>query len=251
MKLRIKCFTLFAALILSGPLYAGATDKIRVYAASSMTNALDALVKQYKQSHDVTIVPIYGGSSSLARQIEQGAPADIYISANSLWVERLVASGIAKSQDVSLFARNQLVVIAPIDRAVELDGTNVLSWQTALNGQRLAIGQPNAVPAGIYAKQALEELGIWSTVSQSLAPTNNVRTALTLVERGETPLGIVYQTDAQASDKTKVIYRFAANTHQEIRYPMVTLSHNDVVNAFSNYLKTEDAQQTLRRFGFE
>lgn len=254
MMFQIKIAALLGALVIGLPAFASsnvAPEKVRVYAASSMTNALNALIGDYQEDHDVRIVPIYGGSSSLARQIEQGAPADIYISANSLWVERLVKTGVAKSQAVTDFARNQLVVIAPIASDVALDPLQADSWQRALNGQRLAIGQPNAVPAGIYAKQALESLGAWTVVSRSLAPTNNVRTALTLVERGETPLGIVYKTDAQVSEKVKVLYQFDSATHQPIRYPVVTLSQGSAAKQFSNYLQSDTAQKTLRQYGFE
>ncbi|WP_418114506.1 molybdate ABC transporter substrate-binding protein [Vibrio scophthalmi] len=254
MKLQIKIIALLGLLVMSSPLFAAskiAPEKLRIYAASSMTNALNSLISDYREAHDVSIVPIYGGSSSLARQIEQGAPADIFISANTLWVDRLIQTGVVTPADVADFASNQLVVIAPSDSDVMLNPLQNESWQTALNGERLAIGQPNAVPAGIYAQQALENIGVWSSVKRSLAPTNNVRMALTLVERGETPLGIVYQTDAQVSDKVKVIYRFEPSTHQSIRYPMVTLSDTPAVNNFSNYLQTDAAHKILRQYGFE
>ena len=251
MKCRTKLVLLFTSLSLSfsSPLFAA--EKIRVYAASSLTNALNSLIADYSKQHDASIVAIYAGSSSLARQIEQGAPADIYISANTLWVDYLIKQGVVGKQNVNNFAHNQLVVIAPKTSHVSLNAHDAASWLNALNDQRLAIGQTNAVPAGIYAKQALEYLGVWEAVHTSLAPTNNVRTTLALVERGEAPLGIVYLSDAQVSDKVKIIYRFAPTSHQAIDYPIVTLSQTKSVKQFSAYLQSEVAKNTVRQYGFE
>ncbi len=225
-------------------------NSIRVYAASSLTNVLNELISDYQSKHKIKIVPIYGGSSSLARQIEQGAPADLFISANERWVEHLAQKGIANPQFIHDFTHNQLVVVSASSRAVQLDVDQVTSWMEALNGGRLAVGQPNAVPAGIYAQQSLESLGVWSSLSQHLAPTNNVRIALTLVEREEAPLGIVYQSDALISNKVRVVHTFADKTHDPIRYPLVELTQSSDVAAFAEYLVSDQAKRVLTRFGF-
>lgn len=224
---------------------------IRIYAASSLTNVLNQLVNEYESVHSVDIVPIYGGSSSLARQIERGAPADLFISANEKWVKHLEKQGVAKAQNIYDFTHNQLVVIAPKKNKVALDVTQPNSWLSAIGDSRLAIGQPNAVPAGIYAKQSLETLNVWQPLIKHLAPTNNVRVALTLVERAEAPLGVVYKSDAVVSDKVQVVHTFAASSHDPIRYPMVRFTDSAEVAQFSQFLMSEPAKQALTRFGFE
>ena len=250
MRNKLSSFLLlFSALLSSSPLFAAET--VRVYAASSLTNALTALIEAYQSKGKTSVVPIFGGSSALARQIELGAPADIYLSANRLWVDYLVDKGLFTQANVQDFAHNSLVVIAPSSSSVHLVVEDPNSWLSALNGQRLAIAQPNAVPAGIYAKQSLQSLDIWPSVQGQLAPTNNVRTAMTLVERGEAPLGIVYYSDALVSDQVQVVSQFGPETHQAIAYPLVTMSQNEATLAFSAFLQTQEAKQILKEFGFK
>lgn len=225
-------------------------DTVRIYAASSLTNVLNALITKYQTTHSANIVPIYAGSSSLARQIEQGAPADLFISANELWVKHLEDRGVVNSDDVHYFTANHLVVIAPDSSTVSLEATNTASWLKILGSSRLALGQPNAVPAGIYAKQSLEALNLWSSLRSHLAPTNNVRNVLTLVERGEAPLGIVYLSDAKISNKVKIVHTFADSTHEPIRYPLVQITQSAGVLSFMQYLLSDEAKVTLQEFGF-
>ncbi|MBA5763988.1 molybdate ABC transporter substrate-binding protein [Vibrio sp. 404] len=229
---------------------ASSQQTIRVYAASSLTNALNELITQYENTHDVDIVAIYGGSSSLARQVEQGAPADLFISANELWVKHLERQGVAKQEDIHIFSQNRLVVIAPKGTVGELDITQQSSWLNMLKDSRLAIGQPNAVPAGIYAKQSLESLGVWAGLSKHLAPTSNVRISLTLVERGEAALGIVYQSDVMVSEKVRVMHTFDEASHDPIRYPLVQLTASQSVTQFMQFLLSESASKTLVEYGF-
>ncbi|OLQ84870.1 molybdate ABC transporter substrate-binding protein [Vibrio ponticus] len=237
--------------LFSTTVHADDNATIRVYAASSLTNVLNQLISDYENTHSVDIVPIYGGSSSLARQIERGAPADMFISANEQWVTHLEKQGVANKQNIYDFTHNQLVVIAPQQSEIALNITEPKSWLSAIGDSRLAIGQPNAVPAGIYAKQSLQSLNLWQSLSKHLAPTKNVRVALTLVERAEAPLGIVYKSDAVVSSKVQVIHTFAASSHDPIRYPMVTITDSADVAQFTQYLMSEPAKQALSRFGFD
>lgn len=223
---------------------------IRIYAASSLTNVLNQLISNYENEHKIDIVAIYGGSSSLARQIERGAPADLFISANELWVNHLEKQGIVGAENISTFTHNQLVVVAPVSSEAQLKADQTDSWLETLGDSRLAIGQPNAVPAGIYAKQALQSMGLWRDLSSHLAPTNNVRVALTLVERAEAPLGIVYNSDAVVSDKVKIVHTFAATTHEPIRYPLVRLNDSTAAEQFVHYLSSDAARQALIKYGF-
>ncbi len=225
-------------------------EKLRVYAASSMTNVVNDIVQKFEESNEVEVITVYGGSASLARQLAQGAPADIYISANQKWMDYLIQQQVVASDDVTNVASNELVVVAPKHQDSELIIHNAASWTSNLDGLRLAIGQTNAVPAGIYAKESLQSLGVWSEVKNHLAPANNVRVALTLVERKETPLGIVYKTDAMLSEKTEIVATLPSNTHSAIIYPMAVFNNQPVTLKFAEYMLSDQTQQLLSRFGF-
>lgn len=225
-----------------------AQERLRIYAASSMTNAVNELVDVYESKSQVKITTVYGGTSSLARQVEQGAPVDIFIAANTKWMNYLVDKNLISSDNVTNIATNELVVIAA--EPVELDVTSASSWTLALNGQRMAIGQTNAVPAGIYAKQSLESLNVWSQLKRQLAPTKNVRIALTLVERKETPLGIVYKTDALSSSNVQVVARLPETSHDAIIYPMAMMNSEATTVDFTHFVHSKAGQEILKKYGF-
>lgn len=241
-------FSLFFALWLSLAFHAQAQDKLTVYAAASMTNVVSKLVNEFEQQRDVSVTTVFGGSSSLARQIAYGAPADVFISANHQWVQYLIDNGSVEPHQVKQIAANQLVVIAK--KQIALAVGDVQSWQQALNGQRLAVGQTDTVPAGIYAKQALTWLGVWKSVEMSLAPSKSVRATLALVERGETPLGIVYKTDAMQSETVTVVATLSERSHEPIQYPAAVVSDNVTANEFLDYLQTRDSRALFTQYGF-
>ncbi|NOI29776.1 molybdate ABC transporter substrate-binding protein [Vibrio coralliilyticus] len=241
-----RLFYTFLTFIFSATVHAS----VNVYAASSMTNVIKTLAEKYQAETGVKVTPVFAGSSSLARQILSGAPVDLYISANTKWSDYLVQQGIINGDAVTNIAHNQLVVISPIGHPEPLELEKPEQWSKRLSGQRLAIGQTNAVPAGMYAKEALESLGLWSGLKGQLAPVNNVRVALTLVERGETPLGIVYKTDALVSDKVKVIGTFPASSHTAITYPMAKLNDKQTTKDFAAYLQSTQAQAVFKQNGF-
>ncbi len=224
---------------------------LNVYAASSMTNAVGELAEQFEAQYpDTHIVPVYASSSSLARQIENGAPADIYISANEKWVKYLEDKTIIEPNHVGLLATNKLVLISPKGEEKAFDFEDANAWVSALEGTRLAIGNTQAVPAGIYGKETLEALNVWAEVQKHTAPTNNVRIALALVERGESKLGIVYKTDAMQSKNVGVVTEFDDQLHTPIRYPMATLNDKHASNAFKEFLNTPKAREVLASYGF-
>lgn len=227
-----------------------AKERFTLYAASSLTNVINELVEHYEESHDVDIVPVYAGSSALARQIEHGAPADVYISANQKWAEYLIKKMDISQANVANLVSNSLVMIASNELKIDIKKDNYTEWLTLLGDNRLAIGQPDSVPAGIYAKQALQNIGMWDALSNKLAPTNNVRSTLTLVERNETPLGIVYKTDANVSDKVQILYEFQDGSHDPITYPMLTLKPTKMTTEFANYLLSEEAKDIFIQYGF-
>lgn len=244
--LRASLFASLSLLCVS----ASASETLRVYAASSMTNAVTSLVEEFKQQYQLDIMTVFGATSSLARQIEHGAPADIYIAANTKWVDHLVRRQVVKSDAVTNIASNQLVV-ASKQQGLKLDLYQVQDWLTILSdGQRLAIAEPNAVPAGIYARQSLQSLGVWNSVNSKLAPTNNVRVALTLIEREEVPIGIVYQTDVQQSKELKVVAELPDQSHQPIVYPMIRLTDRSASVLFADFVTGVQGQAILAQYGF-
>ncbi|AUU90004.1 MULTISPECIES: molybdate ABC transporter substrate-binding protein [Phytobacter] len=228
-------------------------EKITVFAAASLTNAMQDIAAAYKKEKNVEVVSSFASSSTLARQIEAGAPADLFISADQKWMDYAVdKKSIDTGTRVTLLG-NSLVVVAPKSSAqddITVDAAT--DWATLLKGGRLAVGDPEHVPAGIYAKEALQKLGAWDKLSPSLAPAEDVRGALALVERSEAPLGIVYGSDAVASKGVKVVGTFPENSHQKVEYPMaITEGHkNATVSAFYDYLKTPEASAVFKRYGF-
>lgn len=249
-RLSLLCIT---AVLAFASLPLQANPRISVYAAASLTDAMGAVIQAYEASHPVDLVPVYASSSTLARQIDNGAPADIYLSANEQWMDWLAQRGIALSQRADLL-QNRLALIAPGTSPIEPfaigDTTPIATYLQP--GERLSVGDPDHVPAGIYARQALEHLGEWDALQDRLARGDNVRAALALVERGETPLGIVYQTDAQASQVVRLIGLFPEDSHPAITYPVALIgaSPSDAARAFRDWLMQPAARDIFTRCGF-
>ena len=206
---------------------------------------------------DVDLKASFAGSSALARQIESGAPADLYLSANTAWMDRLEASGLIDAGSRRDLVRNRLVVIAPTGTtpsglpdplSAEADLPGVLA------GRRLAIAEPDSVPAGIYAKQALSFLGLWPVLTGSLAPAADVRAALALVEHGEAPLGIVYATDARAAAGVAVVSTIPVEAHRPITYPIALTTggaQRPQARALLELFLSLDGQTAFAERGFE
>ncbi|WP_112478052.1 molybdate ABC transporter substrate-binding protein [Vibrio variabilis] len=225
---------------------------LTVFAASSMTNAVNELSQTFEREYGIEVRAVYAGSSSLARQIQREAPADVFISANVRWVDYLVSQKVISASDIQHIAQNKLVLITSKSNSEEtsFDISKQSDWQQYLTDERLAIGQVNAVPAGIYAKQALESLGLWPTVQSQLAPVNNVRQVLALVDRKEAPLGIVYSSDLMVSDGVTKLADFPDSSHDAIDYPLVTLNHDKQTKQFAEFVASEQGQTILRQHGF-
>lgn len=241
-----------AALLAAFSSSAMAAD-VTVFAAASLTNALQDVSAQYKKEKQVDVVASYASSSTLARQIEQGAPADLFISADQQWMDYAIDKQQMLANTRFTLLGNELVLIAPKDSKitkVEIDKKT--NWKKLLEGGRLAVGDPDHVPAGIYARESLENLGAWSTLAPEMARANNVRSAMALVERAEAPLGIVYGSDAVASDKVKVVGIFPEASHKPVEYPMAIVKghENPTVTAFYDYLKSPAAAVIFEKYGF-
>ncbi|WP_299689971.1 molybdate ABC transporter substrate-binding protein [uncultured Vibrio sp.] len=248
-KLTILLIIALSTALTSSHLFAA--EKLRVYAASSMTNAVNLLVDEFEKQHSVDVIPVYASTSSLVRQIERGASADIFISANEKWMAHLVDQKVVSSDNVTNLCENELVLISPKETSISLELSQGEQWAKLLTNERLAVGNTMSVPAGIYAKEALQALGVWDNVKNRLAPSNNVRVALALVERSEAKLGIVYKTDALLSKEVNVVSIFPSELHTPIRYPVAKMSDKSVANDFYRFLDSENAKDILNSFGFE
>jgi len=223
-----------------------------ILAAASLKNALDeASAAWTKQTGKKTSIA-YAASSALAKQIEAGIPADLFISADVPWVDYVAERKLIKPASRSDFLGNEIVLIAAKDSKIDLKIDKGFALRAALGDGRLAMANVDAVPAGKYGKAALEALGVWSSVADRVAQAENVRMALTFVSRGEVPLGIVYRTDAAADPNVKIIGAFPANSHPPIIYPMALLSTstNPDAEAFVAYLTSAAAKPSFEKQGF-
>jgi molybdate transport system substrate-binding protein len=223
-----------------------------VFGAASLKNALDDADAQYQRDTGRKIVVSYGASSALAKQIEGGAPADIFISADLDWMDYVAEHKLIKPDTRFDLLGNKLVLIAPADSRVSLTIGPNFALAQALGNDRLAMADPAAVPAGKYGKAALEALGVWSSVAGKIAPAQDVRATLLLVSRGEAPLGIVYQTDAAADKGVKIVGAFPQSSHPPIIYPIAvtSASTNPGAAAYVGFLKSPAAKPAFEKQGF-
>lgn len=224
-----------------------------VFAAASMKNALDAVAEQYSQRTGRTVRISYAGSSALAKQIENGAPADIFLSADRDWMDYLEKRGAIRPETRQDLLGNTLVLIAPRGSDASLKIGSGFDLAGALDdGERIAMADPDFVPAGKYAKAALEILGIWNDVAPRVARADNVRAALALVARGEAPIGIVYATDALAEPAVRVLDAFPEGTHPPIVYPvaMTAGSRRPEAEDFLAFMLAESTAPLYEEHGF-
>lgn len=224
-----RILLLLAALLLALPARA---DPLNVFAAASLTGSLDEANKLWEAAGHAPFRAVYGASSTLAKQIEQGAPAALFISADTKWMDYLAERHLIAAETRRNVLGNSLVLIVPSGQPVRIalgPGTD-LAGLLGPSG-RLAVGDPAHVPVGLYAGQALRKLGLWDSVAQRLAATADVRAALLLVERGEAPAGIVYATDAAASSQVVVAATFPADSHDPIVYPFAVTTGGDSAEA--------------------
>lgn len=244
-----------AAVFLSTAMLSGtaaAEEKVTVFAAASMKNALDAINAEWaKETKNETTVS-YAASSALAKQIEAGAPADIFISADLAWMDYVAEKKLIKEDTRSNLLGNRIVLVAPADKAKDVEIKEGFDLAGLLGDGRLAMGAVDSVPAGKYGKAALEKLGVWSSVEAKVAGAESVRAALLLVSRGEAPYGIVYQTDAAADPGVKIVGTFPEDTHPAIIYPIAVLSSSKTpaAEAYLEYLKSDKAAPIFEKEGF-
>jgi len=231
---------------------AQAQGAVTVFAAASLQNALVNAAKDFTAATGIQVKFSFDASSTLARQIEQGAPADLFASADLDWMDYLAKRDLIAPKTRTNLLGNRLVVIAPKDATLtelKLDGPSI---EAALGAGRIATGAVESVPVGRYAKTALSKLGLWDQLEKRVAPADNVRAALAYVARGETPLGIVYATDAAAEPKVKVVATFPRDSHPPIVYPFAVTAgaKGDDAAKFLAFLQSPQARKDFTQQGF-
>jgi len=232
---------------------AAAQDKtITVFAAASMKNALDDISADFSKQSGVKVVASYAASSALIKQIEQGAPADVFASADLDWMDYGTQKKLVQDATRVNLLGNRLVLIAPKDSKISDVAISPGFDLAKLAGDgRIATGDVQAVPAGKYAKAALEKLGSWSAAASKFAMTDSVRSALAFVARGEAVLGIVYETDAKIEPNVKIVGAFPADSHPPIIYPVaLTTGAKPEAAAYLAYLRSQTAKIIFERYGF-
>jgi molybdate transport system substrate-binding protein len=250
---RVGSFVALPFLLLAGKFVMfvepAAPREIQVYAAASLSDALTEIGREYESKQKDRIVFNFGASSTLSRQMEEGAPADIFLSADEAKMDRLEKKDLILKGTRKDILSNTLVIVVPSDSNLKLQSPKQL---TELNG-RIAIAEPQSVPAGIYAREYLEALGIWEKLEERLVPTENVRAALAAVESGNVEFGIVYKTDAGISKKVKIAFEVPQGEGPQIRYVIAILkSASDPVAAqrFVDYLRSDNGMSIFRKYGF-
>ena len=240
---------LLAAACLVGRTAAMADENpVLVFDAASLTNVIDDLSKAFTDKTHVAVKTSPAASSALAKQIEAGAPADVFFSADLEWMDYLDQKKLLKRGSRHDVVGNSLVLIAPADSTVAIELKNGVDFGRA----KIATGDPDSVPVGKYAKTALEKLGAWDKVSGQIVRAENVRAALAFVARGEAPLGVVYKTDAMAEKKVKIVDEFPADSHPPIRYPIAVTTHGTAdAQKFVEFVRSKQAREIFLKYGFE
>ena len=226
------------------------SEELIVFGAISLTDALTEVSQHFGAVRNVKVYCNFAGSAALQRQIEKGAPADVFISASPKQIDLLQQKGLIDEQSRRDILTNRLVLVVPINSPLRMTDVRLLAQDAV---RRIAIGEPNSVPAGIYGREALTQLGVWSAIQPKLVLTADVRSALVYVESGEVDVGVVYQTDAKLSRKVRIIYQFPNSTHTPIVYPAVVLrntKHKVLAQAFLEYLQTAEAEAIFGKYGF-
>ena len=229
-----------------------AAEQVTVFAAASLKEALDEQARRFETDTGNRVVVAYGASNALARQIEAGAPADLFISADLDWMDYLEQRGLLAPGSRVALLRNELVLIAPARTTTTLRIARNFPLAAALGADKLALANPDSVPAGKYAKQALQSLGVWTAVEKKVVGTENVRVALALVARGEAPFGIVYRTDALSESGVRVVDAFPEATHAPIVYPaaLTTNGKSKAAAALLDALRSPQARALWGKHGF-
>lgn len=221
-----------------------------IFAAASLKSALDPIADAYAQQDKIMPVISYASSSGLARQIERGAPADLFFSANTRWMDVLQKGGHLRAETRIDLLGNKLVLIAANTRPDALDRISKEAVLDVIGSDHIAIALVDAVPAGLYGKEALQHFDLWDALSGQLVQTDNVRAALSLVALGAVPFGITYETDALAEPKVRVLARFPSGSHSPIRYPVAEIARSSTASEFLAFLSSQTGRTLFKEAGF-
>jgi molybdate transport system substrate-binding protein len=226
-------------------------NSVTVFAAASLTDVLQDLASEYTKETGNKIELSFAASSTLARQIESGAHAHVFFSADQEWMDYLDQRGLIQKATRRDLIGNRLALVAPVTNEIQLQIKPNFPLLAALNGGRLATGDPDSVPVGRYARSALTNLGVWNDVADHLVRADNVRSALAFVARGEAPLGIVYETDARIDKRVRIVDLFPASSHPPITYPIaLTKTAGAKATAFVEFLRGSAGAAAFEKFGF-
>ncbi len=233
--------------------FAAASEPVNVFAAASMRESLDEVVKAFNAASKTPVRVSYAASNALAQHIARGAPAHIFISADQNWMDWLAERKKVETTSRRDLVGNGLVIVAPLKSTLQLRVERGFALSASLGRERLAMANPDSVPAGRYAKAALQSLGVWEQVERNVAASESVRAALAFVARGEAPLGIVYRTDAMAEPRVRIVASVPESAHPPVRYP-VARTHNATngdVQAFYDFLFSSTAAAIWKKHGFQ
>ena len=243
-KLLIFAFVLFLSEV------SFADEKLTLFAAASLTNALSEISTKYEKETGIKIAHSFASSSVLAKQIENGAPADLFISADLKWMNYLQEKSLVNKSSRKNLLANTLVLIAPKGRSFDVKFEEGFAFVKAFDG-RLCTGDIESVPVGIYAKEALTNLGWWKDIKSRIVGTQDVRGALAFVERAECNVGIVYETDANVSSIVYLLGTFPESTHTPVLYPVaMTVNSKESAKAYLSYLQSDEAMNIFKKYGF-
>ncbi|WP_051356830.1 molybdate ABC transporter substrate-binding protein [Azorhizobium doebereinerae] len=249
----VLSLALASAIGAAAPVAARAEEAVTVFAAASMTNAIQDIAKAYTAKTGVVVRTSFAASSDLAKQIESGAPANVFISADNRWMDYLEQRSLVLKDTRTDPIGNSLVVVVPATKPVKITINSSFDFDTILGKDgKLVTGIPESVPVGVYAKAALTKLGLWDKVRPHVVGAESVRAALALVERGEAAAGIVYATDAAIAKNVVVAGTFPADSHEPVVYPFAIVKGNDTpaAKAFFAYLLGPDAKAVYAKYGF-
>ncbi len=224
--------------------------EVTVFAAASLTESLKEIATTYERQSGDKVIFNFGASSTLARQIEEGAPADVFFSADEAKMDGLDKKGLIVKETRKSRLSNVLVIVVAADGGAAIESAKDLAGDKV---KRLALAEPKTVPAGIYARQYLQKQNLWAAVEPKVIPTENVRAALSAVEAGNADAGIVYKTDAAISRKVRIAYKVPSGDGPDISYPMAVTTESkqpEAAKAFLEHLRTDKAEKVFEKYGF-
>ena len=248
----MKLFVLFSFVLVLFVGSASAGGVLHVFSAASLTDLLSNLSFKFEKKFQIKVHNVFASSSVLARQIKEGAPANIFISANQAWMDDLELGGFLREGSRYNLLKNNLVLITQREHRFYFSWKKIELLSSILKNNRIAIGDPSHVPAGIYAKTSFKKMGVWDDINSHVIRARNVRLARTYVENGEALIGVVYKSDILGRDKIKLVSQFPIDSHPPILYPIAIIKNKstNLEKKFLEFLRLKVTRDTIKQFGF-